>query len=160
MGFIFNCILGGEQMKIGGLVGIVILISVIFLTVGLLIDDFETNYVDTNISSTSPINQSLRDDLVSETQINDTFKPLMEDFDDLKTQEGWFDAVQDAGIVLPKAFINFIGATFKMIGLSQQQTVAILKFIEIPILIISFVFIGLIVWFFFKMMEQVRRYPT
>jgi len=160
MGFIFNCILGGEQMKIGGLVGIVILISVIFLTVGLLIDDFETNYVDTNISSTSPINQSLRDDLVSETQINDTFKPLMEDFDDLKTQEGWFDAVQDAGIVLPKAFINFIGATFKMIGLSQQQTVAILKFIGIPILIISFVFIGLIVWFFFKMMEQVRRYPT
>ncbi len=147
-------------MKIGGLVGIVILISVIFLTVGLLIDDFETNYVDTNISSTSPINQSLRDDLVSETQINDTFKPLMEDFDDLKTQEGWFDAVQDAGIVLPKAFINFIGATFKMIGLSQQQTVAILKFIGIPILIISFVFIGLIVWFFFKMMEQVRRYPT
>jgi len=160
MGFIFNSFLGGEQMKIGGLVGIVILISVIFLTVGLLIDDFETNYVDTNISSTSPINQSLRDDLVSETQINDTFKPLMEDFDDLKTQEGWFDAVQDAGIVLPKAFINFIGATFKMIGLSQQQTVAILKFIEIPILIISFVFIGLIVWFFFKMMEQVRRYPT
>ena len=147
-------------MKISGMVGIVILVSVIFLAVGLLIDDFETNYVETNISSASPINQSLRDDLVSETQINDTFKPLMEDFDDLKTQEGWFDAVQDAGVVLPKAFINFIGATFKMIGLSQQQTVAILKFIGIPILLISFVFIGLIVWFFFKMMEQVRRYPT
>jgi len=147
-------------MRIGGLVGIVILISVIFLTVGLIINDFEKYYVETNVSKVSPINQSLKDELVSETQINDTFKPLMEDFDDLKTQEGWFDAVQDAGIVLPKAFINFIGATFKMIGLSQQQTIAILKFIGIPILITGFVFIGLIVWFFFKMMEQVRRYPT
>ena len=147
-------------MKISGMVGIVILVSVIFLAVGILIDDFETNYVETNISSASPINQSLRNELVSETQINDTFQPLMEDFDDLKTQEGWFDAVTDAGVVLPKAFINFIGATFRMIGLSQQQTVAILKFIGIPILLISFVFVGLIVWFFFKMMEQVRRYPT
>lgn len=147
-------------MKISGVIGIVILISAIFLIGGLLISDFEKNYIDTNISSISPINQSLRDDLVSETQINDTFSPLMKDLDDLKTQEGWFDAVQDAGVVLPLAFIKFIGATLRMIGLSQQQTIAILKFIGIPILLISFVFIGLIVWFFFKMMEQVRRYPT
>jgi len=147
-------------MKISGVIGIVILISIIFLAGGILIDDFETNYVDTNISSASPINQSLKDSLVNSSQINETFEPLMEDFDDLKEQEGWFDAVQDGAVVLPKSFINFIGATFKMLGLSQQQIVSLLKFIGVPILIISFVFIALIVWFFFKIIEQLRRYPT
>jgi len=147
-------------MKISGIIGIVMLISIIFLAGGILIDDFETNYVDTNISDASPINQSLKDELVNESQVNKTFEPLMEDFEDLKTQEGWFDAVQDGTIVLPKSFINFIGATFRMLGLSQQQTVAILKFIGVPVLIISFVFVALIVWFFFKVIEQLRRYPA
>lgn len=147
-------------MKIAGIIGIVILVSFIFLVGGLLIDDFEKNYVETNISSSDVINQSIRDDLVGVEEVNDTFRPLMENFNDLQEATGWFDATLTGAIVLPKAFINFIVAVAVMLGLSLKQTTVILKFLAIPVLIASFVFIGLIVWFFFKMMEQLRRYPT
>jgi len=147
-------------MKIAGIVGIVILISGIFLIGGLLIDDFEKNYVETNISSSDVINQSIRDDLVSVEDVNDTFRPLMKNFNDLKESEGWFDATLTGAVVLPKAFINFVVAIAIMLGLSVQQTVVILNFLAIPVLMGSFVFVGLIVWFFFNMMEQLRRYPT
>ena len=160
MDFGNNINVGGVKMKIGGIIGIIILITGIFLVGGLLIDDFEKNYVETNISSVDSINQSLREELVGIEEINDTFKPLMKNFDDLKEATGWFDALLTGAVVLPKAFVNFIVAVAIMIGLTLKQTTVILKFMQIALPIVSVIFVALIVWFFFKMMEQLRRYPT
>lgn len=147
-------------MKVGGIIGLIMLISIIFLAGSILIDDFEKNYVETNISSVSPINQSLKESLVNQSQINETFDPLQRKFEDLKSQEGFFDAVSDGTIVLPLIFIDFVVSILKIVGLTQQQAFALLKFLGIPILIITFIGIGIIVWFVLKGIEQLRRYPA
>ena len=112
-------------MKVGGIIGIIMLVSIIFLAGSILIDDFEKNYVETNISSTSPINQSLKDSLVSQEEINETFDPLQRKFEDLKSQEGFFDAVSDGTIVLPTLFIDFVVSILKIVGLTQHQAFAL-----------------------------------
>lgn len=147
-------------MKLSGMVGLIIVISIVFLSVGLLIDSFETNYIDTNISSSDTINQSLKDNLVSVSQINETFNPLVEDVGTIQQEEGWFMTAVVGGIMLPKIFVNFIVTLLKIVGLSQQQTFTILKFIGIPIIIISIVSISIIIWFIFKIIEQLRGYPA
>lgn len=147
-------------MNVGGIIGIIMLISIIFLAGSMLIDDFEKNYVETNISKTSPINQSLKDSLVNQSQINETFDPLQRKFSDLKSQEGFFDAITDGTIVLPTLFIDFVVSILKIVGLTQQQAFALLKFLGIPVLIITFIGIGIIVWFVLKGIEQLRRYPA
>lgn len=136
------------------------LVTAIFISGGLLIDDFETNYIDTNISSSDAINQSITDDLVTQDTINDTFNPLLENVDDLKSQEGFFDAVGDGTIVLPTIFINFVVLILTFVGLTTQQTFVVLKFLQIPIILITFLGVGILIYFIFKMVEQLRRYPT
>jgi len=147
-------------MNIMGLIGIIMLTSIVFLAGGILIDDFEINYIDTNISSASPINQSLRESLVNQSQINETFHPLQKKVEDLQTQEGFLDVVGDGTIVLPTIFISFVVSLLKIVGLSQQQSFALLKYLGVPIIIITFLGIGIIVWFILKIIEQMRRYPT
>lgn len=147
-------------MNIVGIIGIVMLITIIFIAGGLLIDDFETNYIDTNISSAETINQSIRDDLITQDEINATFDPLHKGVEELQSQEGFLDVVGDGTIVLPILFINFVIAILTFIGFSTTQSFVILKYLEIPIVIITFLGIGIIIYFTSKIIEQLRRYPT
>lgn len=147
-------------MNIIGIIGLVMLITAIFISGGLLIDEFETNYVDTNISSADTINQSIRDDLITQDTINETFDPLHKNVEDLQSQEGFLDVVGDGTVVLPIMFINFVVAILKFIGFSTTQSFVILKYLGIPIVLITFLGVGIIVWFTFKIIEQLRRYPT
>ena len=126
----------------------------------MLINDFEENYVDTNISSASPINQSLKDELITQDELNETFDPLQKNVADLQSQEGFLDVLQDGTIVLPVTFINFVIAILTFVGFSQQTSFVILKYLGIPVLIITFLGVGIIIWFVFKIIEQLRRYPV
>jgi len=145
-------------MNLSGVVMLVLLVTGIFLAGGMLINDFEENYVQTNITDASPIDQSLNESLVSETDINETVDPLVKNIDDISTQEGFLDVVGDGTIVLPILFINFVLTIATFIGLTQQQTIAILEFIGIPVIIISFIVVAIVVWFVFKIVGQLRRY--
>lgn len=147
-------------MKIAGIIGIVILISIVFLSAGIFIDDMEENYIDTNISSSNAINQSLSGRLVNKSQINSTFFPLQEQVKDLESQEGFLDVVGDGSVVLLSMFLNFLVTIASMFGLSSQQMVVIFQYIGVPIALISFAVVGFIVFLIFKVIEQFRRYPT
>lgn len=147
-------------MKIAGIIGMILLVSMLFLSIGILITDFETNYIDTNISSASPINQSLKESMVNESQINETFDPLQKQVEDLQSQDGFLDVVGDGTVVLPTIFISFTVSILKLVGLSQQQTISILEYIGLPIMLISFVSVAIIVFFVVKIIEQLRRYPV
>lgn len=147
-------------MNIAEIMGLVMIVSIIFIGGGMLIDDFETNYVDTNISSADTINQSVRDDLVTQDEINETFDPLYKNIEDLQSQEGFLDVIGDGTVVLPILFIKFVVTVLTFIGFSTQTSFVILKYLGIPILIITFLGVGIIVFFIFKIIEQLRRYPT
>jgi len=148
------------DMSIKGIIGLVMIVTIIFISVGLLIDDFETNYVDTNISNADTIDQSVKDDLITQSEINATFGDLYENVEDLQTHEGFLDILQDGTIVVPTLFIKFITAILTFVGFSTTQSFVILKYLGIPILIITFIGIGILVFFLFKIIEQWRRYPT
>lgn len=147
-------------MRISGIIGLIVLTSGVLLAAGIIINGFETAYVNTSISATSPINQNLSSALVNESQLNETFAPLHAKVDDLQTSEGFLDVLGDASIVLPTLFIDFIITVLTLIGLSEQQTIALLEFIGVPLVLISFIVVALLVWFIFKIIEQLRRYPT
>lgn len=147
-------------MKIGGAIGLILLVSGIFLASGIIISDFETNYVDTNITTISPIDQNLSDDLVSESELNETFTPIQEKVDDLGSQDGFLDVLTDGSVVLPKLFIDFAMSILTMGGLAKDQAVVLLDYIGIPLIIISFIIVAIGIWFLLKIIEQVRRYPT
>ena len=138
----------------------VMLVTGIFIASGLLIDEFETEYVDTNISDIDSINQSLKDDLITQDQVNTTFDSLHKNVEDLKSQEGFLDVVGDGTVVLPIMFINFVIAILTFMGFSTTQSFVILKYLGIPIALITFIGVGIIVYFTFKIIEQLRRYPT
>lgn len=136
------------------------LVTTVLILGGLLIDDFETNYVDTNISQSSPINQNLTDKLVTQEDVNETIDPLYRNVEDLQSQDGFFDAVGDGTIVIPTLFINFVIAILTFLGFSTQTAVVLLQYLQLPLIVISFIFVGIITWFIFKIIEQWRRYPT
>lgn len=147
-------------MNISGVIGVIFIISIIFLAGTLIIDDLETNYVDTNISSADEVNQSLKDQFINQSELNETFAPIQEKVEDLQSQEGFLDVLGDGSIVLPTLFISFVGTILSFIGLSNTQIFSILKFIQIPVIIITFIGIGIVVWFIFKIIDQIRRYPA
>lgn len=147
-------------MNVNGLVGIVLLVTGMFIAIGLIIDDFETNYIETNISQASEIDQSLNNSLVTASDINETVYPLLENIEDLSTQEGFWDILGDGTIVLSALFINFLLTMASFIGLGEQQIIAILQFIGIPPILIGLIVIALICWIIFKAVEMERRYPS
>ncbi len=147
-------------MKLSSAIMLVLLISFMFVSWGILINDFETNYVDTNISTASPINETFLQDFDNSEELNESMQPIFEAFKDIATDEGFFDKIQDLAVVVPLAIISVPGVIFEQLKILISLVSIFSELIGIPIEIILISIVGLFMFILFKLIAFWRRAPV
>ncbi len=148
-------------MKLIGMIAVIMMVTVILISWGGVLSDFETNYVDTNISEASPVNSSFKEDYDDRAEeINDTFSPLKDKIDDLGSSDGFLDVVGDGSVVLPKLIISLPGMVLGTFTSAGSDMVNMLNLIGIPteLVLIAIVLLSLVA--VFKIVEMIRRYDA
>ncbi len=147
-------------MKLSSAIMLVLLVSFVFVSWGLLINDFETNYIDTNISSADPINETFLQDFDNTEELNETMQPIFEGFKDLATDDGFFDKIQDLAVVVPLAIIAVPGVIFNQLVILITLISTFSELIGIPIQIVLISIVGMFMFILFKLVEFWRRTPV
>jgi len=147
-------------MKIVGLIGLILLSTVVLYSWGALVDDFEENYIETGISNTTSFDNNYTSTYNRRTDLNDTFYPLQEGFSDIKEDSGWFDKVQDLGFAIPITIIQLPGMIIDTVADTITDMSTIMKEIGIPTEIILIAGLGFIIFIIFKLVEFWRNYEA
>jgi len=147
-------------MKLSSTIMLVLLISFVFVAWGILIQDFETNYIDTNISSATTINETFLQDFDNSEALNESMQPIFEGFQDIATDRGFFDKIQDLAVVVPLAIISVPGVIFNQLVLLINLVSQFSELIGIPIQIILISLVGIFMFILFKLVAFWRRTPV
>ena len=147
-------------MKLSSTIMLVLLISFVFVAWGILINDFETNYIDTGISNVTPINETFLQDFDNSEELNESMQPIFEGFQDIATDEGFFDKIQDLAVVVPLAIISVPGVIFQQLVILIGLVSTFSELIGIPVQIILISVVGLFMFILFKLVEFWRRTPV
>jgi len=144
-------------MKIEGIPIIALLITIILFSWGSIINDFETNYIDTNISSASAVNETFKINYSRVGNITETFSPLEESIKDVGESKGWFDELLSGSIVLIKAVVLLPGMILITVYNLITDGTAASELIGIPTeLIITFALMFLI-YVIFRVISYVKN---
>lgn len=143
-----------------GIIFLVFISSLIMTSWVLLVDDFETNYIDNNISSASSVSQNISSQTASAQELNDTFKNTREAISDVSESETSFETFAQGAVAIPTFFIDFVASIPTFISLTIQQTVAFTTFLNIPTEIVLYFSIGIAILFVIIMIGQMRRYQV
>ena len=139
----------------------ILLATVVLFSWGNLVNDFETNYIDTGISEADAVNSSFKEDYGERAaEINRTFSPLIKDIDDLGSQGGWLDAISDGAVVLPKLIITLPRMLLGIITSAGSDMISVLTQLGIPNELTLIAGIMLILVILFKIIELIRRYKA
>ena len=148
-------------MKISSSVFIILLIIAVLTSWVLIIEDFETNYIDTNISTASPINETYKSTFGDASEINESMQPLKDALDDITEEDqGFFEGLLDYGVVIPIAVISFVGVIFEILGSMITSSTLFLNNLGIPTEIVGIAIVSLLAFGIFKLMEFWRRSPA
>ena len=148
-------------MNISNIVLITLLIIGILTAWILIIEDFETNYVETNISDVDKINDTYKSTFGDAREINKSMQPLIDSLRDLGDEDkGWFEGLIEYGMVVPIAVISFVGVTFEIFGSIVTNLTTYLNDIGIPIELIGIAIIGFLAFILFKLIGFWRRTPV
>lgn len=143
-------------MKILGYIMMILLVSVVLISWGGILTDFEQNYVDTNISETSSMNSSFTEDYSDRaTEINETFSPLIEDIDDLGSQDGWLDILGDGANVISILVVTMPKAVLTLTFSAISDMVDVLQLIGIPPALVLIAIVGLSLFGLFKLIGYI-----
>lgn len=144
-------------MRLSGVAGFILLISVVFVSLTLIILDFETNYIDTGISSATPFNQSLFGNLSDVSQLNDSVQPIKAGWDVVTEESGFFNRVLNFAVVIPIAIINVPFVIFQIMELGIARAIELLNILGIPIELIIISSVGIFIWVLFKLVSWWHR---
>lgn len=147
-------------MKLSSTIMLVLLVSFVFVAWGILINDFETNYIDTNISSAAPINETFLQDFDNSEELNESMQPIFEGFKDIATDDGFFDKIQDLAVVVPLAIISVPGVIFNQLVILISLISTFSELIGIPLEIIVISVVGIFMFILFKLIAFWRRTPV
>lgn len=145
-------------MKLIAIISIVLMITLVLFSWGSLINDFETNYVDTGISNTTKINESFKGTYDRKDEINKTFSPLRESFENMQKEDrGWFIT---SGITFFTGIIALPGIILTTMGYALTDMTTILNEIGIPPTVVLIAGTLFIIFILFKLVELWRRYEA
>lgn len=144
-------------MKLSGVAGFILLISLFFVAFGLLIDDFEENYVETGISNASAFNETLFGNLSDVEELEESVQPIKEGFDVITEESGFFNKVLNFAVVIPIAIITVPFVIFEIIQLGVLRTTDVLNILGIPTEIVVIAGVGISIWVLFKLVSWWQR---
>lgn len=148
-------------MKLIAYIGLILLATIVLFSFGSIVNDFEVNYVETNISKASAMNSSFKENYANRSSfINETFSPLNEKIEDLSSQDGWFDTIGDGLVVLPKVLLSLPGAILKTTTNAITDMRAILIDLGVPptIILIAIILVTLVGVFY--IIEIITKYKV
>lgn len=138
---------------------IVLLVSVVLISWGGILGDFETNYVDTGISEAEPVNSSFKEDYSGRAaEINATFAPLVADINEVGSSDGWIDTLGDGSTVIAKVFLSLPVLLLSTLRSATSDMSTMLTNIGIPNELVLVAMVLLLLFGVFKVIEMIRRY--
>jgi len=146
-------------MKLLYLMGVIFLLTIVIFSWGTLVDDFEENYVDTNISEATYMNSSYKEDYNNQSSIEEEYADLEDDLNALGSDSSWFDKLGTGLNVMFKGFISLPGRILSSTADFASNSTIILTTIGIPIELIYIGVTLLTIGIIFLMIELIRRYP-
>lgn len=145
-------------MKLGEYVGLILFVGLVFVCWNLLIDDFETTYVDTGISNVSKVSSNYTDKFDYSEDINNSLGPVSKKFGELgESSNNWFTDLLEYGTAIPLVVVNFAKT---MIGIFITTGSGIAEFLELiglPKELIMIAGISLIAFAVFKFIELIHK---
>lgn len=153
-------------MVFGKVVGAILITIFIFTCLFMINNSLELNYIDSGISPATKLNQTnLAGSNISYTsldktaEINSTFSPIMEEFDDLDQETGWF-LVTDTAISMAKASVKIPAAMIGIIGIAISFVTSIGLIMRIPEVFIHIGIVALFVAMVLMAVSFLRRYDA
>ncbi len=119
-------------MKLSIVGGILLLLTLVFFSFGLIIDDMNTNYGNTTISPTGEFNTSLISDFNDVEALNASIAPIQRGWEQVSKAEGFLDIIGNFAIVLPKAIVSVPSVLFTIAVLGKQRLEDVLVLLGIP----------------------------
>ncbi len=147
-------------MKLSSTIMLVLLVSFVFVAWGILVNDFEDNYLDTGIVNVTPLNETFLQDFDNSEALNESMQPIFEGFQDIATDDGFFDKIQDLAVVVPLAIISVPGVIFTQLVILIGLVSTFSELIGIPVQIIVITIVGIFMFILFKLVEFWRRTPV
>lgn len=147
-------------MKLSGLFLTILLgIAIITAWVG-LVADFETNYIDTGISSAEPMNETFNDTFISTETINESVSALEEDLRNIEEADTWWEKLVTGAVAIPGAVINFVGLIIDLGLAGITGLTTLLKALGIPTILVGTSAVAFMLYLLFKLVAFWRRTPV
>jgi len=147
-------------MKLSGLFLTMLLgIAIITAWVG-LVADFETNYIDTGISSAEPMNETFNDTFISTETINESVSALEEDLRNIEEADTWWEKLVTGAVAIPGAVINFVGLIIDLGLAGITGLTTLLKALGIPTILVGTSAVAFMLYLLFKLVAFWRRTPV
>ena len=140
-------------MKLSMFLGFVLLSSVVLIAFSIMVVDLELNYVTTGIVDVDPINETYLANYNQTAEISSEFSALEAGFNDLATQDSWWEGIGDFIGAIPLVIISFPAAIIGVIYSTITNMGSILGDLGIPKEIIYVIGLGLIVWIIIKLIN-------
>lgn len=147
-------------MKLSQFVGIVLFVGFVFLAWGMITEDFESNYVDTNITEAETMNESYKGHFQYATIIEDNLGGLTESFSTMEEDDSWLDILGDSAVALPVAVIRFPVMMIQLIQTTITGASTLGEQAGIPAEVIQIGTVGLLIFGLFKLLSFWRRTPV
>lgn len=140
-------------MNLSNALMLILFVSLIFVCWNILIDDFEDNYVDTGISNVSKMSSNYTDKFGNYSKtMNDSFGPLIKDFQGLSSESEWFDKIVGVASI-PLAILSIPIVLGEVIYQTFIDIPKIARLIGVPEAIIYFALVAITVYIIFKLVQ-------
>ncbi len=147
-------------MKLSTTMMLMLVTSIVFLGWGLLVNDFETNYVQTNLTTAPSVNETFLQSFDNTEALNNSMSDVRKGFDKIATSEGFFEGLVNVGFVIPKALISIPKVLFIQLQLAITTLTQVLALINIPTAFIVIGLVGLFMFVLFKLTEFFGKHPV
>lgn len=125
-----------------------------------LVVDFETNYVDTNISSAESMNETFNTTFISTDTINESVSALEEDLRKIEEADAWWEKLVTGAVALPVAIVRFVGLVIDMGFVGILGLTAVLKALGVSGILVGIAALAFMLYLVFKIVGFWRNTPT
>ena len=139
-------------MKVSGYITIILMVGLVFASIGSIVHDFETQYPDIEV------NTSWEDEYNYADEINQSMGKLKEKFDIIgDEEEGWFSKMTAGITAIPRALIFVVSATFTTVSYGIIMLTQISTDMLIPGFIVVFATTAIFVIVIFKLVAHYSK---
>lgn len=146
-------------MKISSFVLMILFVGFLFTSWNILVEDFETSYVNSTIIETEDLNDTYLETYDASNSINDSFLEIQEGLSSIRENEGWFSGLA-GGVVVAVAFIKLPLVVLNATSSALGNFLSIGMLVGIPSSLLGIVAIMVTIFIIFKLLSATRRYEA